>query len=52
MFPMTSSPRTSFDAMERNAHANGIPVEELRESEQRPYHQESYQSEETRQLTR
>ena len=41
-----------IDAMERNAHANGIPVEELRESEQRPYHQESYQSEETRQLTR
>ena len=41
-----------IDAMERNAHANGIPVEEPRESEQRPYHQESYQSEETRQLTR
>ena len=41
-----------LDAMERNAHANGIPVEELRENEQRPYHQESNLSEEARQLTR
>lgn len=41
-----------INAMERNARANGLLVEELRENVQYQYHKESILHEEAHQLTR